>query len=574
MGNDYRYYGLANEKLPLTHLQGVRLIAVDVETITANEPVPVGIGIAISPTDSFYFSLMPPSDDIPWELLTDPGVTKIMHSAPFDLRVLRDYGIDTTNIIDTAVMARMQVIPANLEDACATMETTTRPRHMKDVWEEHSAKTTLDLDQDTTAIKCCEDCLGTFELYLKLEPLVDMDYVRHEMELLPVLEAMSRRGILLDQDIRYGLEVIYTRELRQLTDLCMETLGLNPASPHQVGYILAKRGNFLPMQRARNTHRWSYNTSEQVLEKVMHVEPVAGLVLRHRHLTKMLGTYIRPLKGQQRAYTYFHLDAATARISSSNSHSVIMEGDTIALERNLQNIPYDHTGHSVSMRNMFLPDSGTFTDMDFSQIELRVLAHMSNDHRMMDILNDPNGDIHQETADFLGVPRKTAKNCTFAILYGATAQTVMETAHIQDIHLAQRILDAIFRRYPQVRDWVYSIQEQGRRYNYVQSLKGRKVSVVREGEEDDIQGINRKSSNYPIQMSAGEIMKDAELLSWERLRHIAPMAHQVHDEIMWDGLLHDELGLKKLGTDTYSSIFMGIAPFPTPVGVKWLERWE
>lgn len=576
MGSDYRYYGYRDTKPPIDELRTKKMVAVDIETYTADDPVQVGIGIAWTATDAVYFSLLPPSDDIPWDILRDPTVTKIYHNAPYDLRHLREWGVDTTNVIDTAVMARMAVIPANLEDACEAVQTLSRPRHMKDVWAELGVSNSIDMPEEDCAIKCCVDCLGTYQLYLELEPQVDMDYVRQEMELLPILETMSTRGIALDQEVRQALEFLYTHELGQLDELCMEQFGFNPGSPPQVAYILSKRGNFLPARRAQKSRRWSLSTEESTLEKILHVEPLAGLVLRRRHVSKMLGTYIRPYRGQERAYTYFHLDAATARISSSNSH--------VGVERNLQNIPgqdpTSSTRQVFSMRNMFLPDNGYFTDTDFSQIELRVLAYLSDDRVMQDILNDPDGDLHQETANFLSVPRKIAKNCTFAIVYGATAQTVMETAHLSNLNLAQSMLNQIFRKYPRMGDWIRSTQEFGRNHGYVYSMGGRKISVIRAEEEiteeDDLRTIerklasqDRKSCNYPIQMSAGEVQKEALRLSQREIvekLHI-PMAHQVHDEIIWDGVFWSQ--------DEINDLFNGkVAPFPTPTKTKFIERWE
>jgi DNA polymerase-1 len=480
--------------------------------------------------------------------------------------------VDLTNVIDTAVMARMNVIPGNLEDACTAMGTNTIPRHMRDVWSEHGVDNSIEMPDDALAIKCCEDVMGTMELYHALSPLVDMDYVRSEMELLPILETMSRRGIRIDQDLRFGLEYIYQKELEQLDFLCQTQFGFNPGSPDQVAYILSKRGNFLPKHRTKGG-KWKLKTDEATLEKFMATDPLCGLILRRRHVSKTLGTYLIPYRGHERAYTYFHLDAATARVSSSSYDKRI--------ERNLQNVPGDPEGTGiVSVRNMFIPDNEVFTDTDFSQIELRVLAYVSGDRLMQDILNDPKGDLHQETANFLRVPRKIAKNCTFAIVYGATAQTVMETAHLRDLHLAQRMLDQIFARYPNMGEWIRDTQMWGREHGWVPSLGGRRISVIGPAEviypTDDwrtiqtkMAAVDRKSTNYPIQTSAGEIQKKALKVSQEmvvRLRDV-PMAHQIHDEIIWDGYA---------GTpQEIDGWFNGrVAPFPTPTVTKYVERWQ
>lgn len=564
--NLYRYYGSADTKPSLDVLRGCKLIAVDTETYNATETVLCWLGIAYSPTDSFGFSMLPPDPDIPWWILRDPSVTKIFHNAPFDLRVLRDFNVDTANVVDTAVMARMAVIPANLEDACERMQTLSRPRHMKDVWEEARVNNSIDLGDDANAVKCGVDCLGTYQLYLELEPLIDMDYLHGEMELMPILEKMSKRGIKLDQDIRLGLEYAYRYQLQSLDKLCLEEFGFNPHSPPQVAYILTKRGNFLPGRRAKTTGKWSFKTDEATLEKIIPLEPLAGLILEARHLRKYHGTYLVPYAQYDRAYTYFHLDAGTARISSSS---------TDPSERNLQNIPKapDTNPKPLGMRNMFIPDSGYFTDTDLSQIELRVLAYIANDRRMQEVLDDPDGDIHQMTADYLHVPRRTAKNCTFAIIYGATAQTVMETAHIADLRLAQRMLDMIFRLYPGLGDWIRSTQEFGVHHEYIVTMGGRRISVVRPEEaiqsEDDARtrkwktaAIQRKSSNYPIQASAAEVMK--RMLKVADTKGV--LAHQVHDQVIWDGVVGQP--------EDVQGWFDNLAPFRTPVKTVYTDRWE
>lgn len=562
MGEDYRYYGLADVKPPLSVLYGCKLVAVDTEFYSTADQIPCWVSIAYSPTDSFGFSLLPPSMDIPWHILRDPSVTKLMHNAPADLHPLREWNIDTTNVIDTAVMCRMALIPANLEDACEAMGTLTRPRHMKDVWEEHGVSNSVDLGEEVNAVKCGQDVLGTFQLYLELMDKVDMDYVRSEMEIIPILETMSRRGIKIDQDIRAALDFSYGYQLQQLDELCTSQFGFNPHSNQQVAYVLTKRGNFLPSTKSRK--RFAFRTDHKVLEKILPLEPLAGLILEARALRKLKGTYLEPLVGMDRIYSYFHLDASTARISSSH---------IFPNERNLQNIPKAPYG-TIGIRSMFLPDSGYFTDMDFSQVELRVMAYISGDRRMQEELDRPGGDLHQATADFLHVPRRIAKNCTFAIIYGATAQTVMETAHIADVRLAQRMLDQIFRLYPGMGDWIRSTQEFGLVHGYVTTIDGRKISVIRPSEEitedDDARtvfwktaGIQRKASNYPIQASAAEVMKKA--LKVAVVKTSAPVAHQVHDQILWDGVVGS--------AEEVQGWMENIAPFWTPVTVEFTERW-
>jgi len=508
-----------------------KLIGVDTETISLKERIAIGVGVAFTPQDSLYFPLFPnPSPVVPWHLLQDPSITKVFHNALFDLACMREYDIDTVNIKDTSVMAHLLCLPdARLATLAQLVDMEV---HMVQEFLGHG-QIMLDLDKPTVARKCCQDCLATSALYHHFLPDIDIPYFNTEMKLIPILITMSEQGLLIDQEARGKLEEKLELEVDYYIGLC-DGEGFNPGSPQQVGYILAKRGaysvfNKLPFSRS---HR-NLATSEEILNKMD--DPMAAIVLSYREKSKLLNTYIKPWAKEDRGYTRFHLDAITGRVSSAN--------------RNMQNIPRGEA------RNIFIPDNGVFTDADFSQIELRLLAHLSGDKEMQYIF-ESGGDIHQQTADFMNIERRLAKNVGFAMIYGATDATIAETAKVRSISRAKQLKEMWFAQYREAGDWIQSIQLEALGHPYAKTIFGRNIRLPTI-EEEDAGGIMRKAVNYPIQGSAAEILKRA-LIMCKGL----PMSLQVHDEILFDGKVELPNGLEH------------IAPFHTPISVKYLQRWE
>jgi DNA polymerase-1 len=503
-------------------------IALDVETVSLKDRTPIGLSVATSDREALYFPLWnEDNQDVPWDLIRNDEVTKVYHNAPFDLHVLKPYKPSVTNIVDTLTMAHLLNMDGELSNLVWWVDPyNAKPcRSMKAMLEEMKATTTLDLSPDDVAVKCCQDTIATMWVFEKLKGRVDWEYFSTEMQLMPILYRMSLRGIAIDQEERQALEEELTDEMLYYRNLA-EAEGFNPGSPKQVGYILAKRGTFLPFSQGHRQLR----TDVKVLEKVQ--DPLAAMVLQYRHYQKALGTYVIPARGAARMYTRFHLDAATGRISST--------------ERNLQNIP-------PQIRSMFLPDNGVFTDADFSQIELRILAYMSGDREMKYIF-ESGGSIHQATAEFMNIPYKRAKNVGFGMIYGATVETVMETAKTSDKRLAQRFIDGWSRKYKEAWDWIQYQQEQGLLNGKVRTLMGREFVLVQEEGEG---AVRRKAVNYPIQGSAAEIFKRALIMC----QHL-DLANQLHDQVLIDGNVELPAGLDHIVPD-----------LPTPISIKRTARW-
>jgi len=535
------YFGQQDEAEAYRQLvEWNRPVAVDVETTSKEDKTPIGLSIAPTPWESFYFPMH--SDEIdpmlPWgPVIQNPLMRKVYHNAMFDLYVMCftevELGdMDMSNIADTAIMLRLMPYSDVALESAQAFVGRSDIISATDLLKEK--KSMLEWPEYFMARKCAIDSEVTIALYDKYLERTNMEYHDEEMKVVPVLIRMSNKGIAIDEAQRAAMEEQLTIEVNRVFKEC-ELEGFNPGSPQQVGYILSKRGNILPKRRRRGEHGYKFTltTDEAALELLD--DPMARVILDYRHNAKILGTYIRPLKGEDRVYTEFHLEARTSRVSSRN--------------RNLQNIPQG------PLRNMMLPDSGLFTDIDYSQVELRILAYLSGDKAMQRIF-DEDGDIHQFVADFMGIIRKTAKNVQFGMVYGATATTLRETAHIKDLKVCNKLIDKWFSMFPEAERYIKTVQARGLRDGFITTMFGRRISIAFENED----AMKRKSINYTIQGSAAEIMKRAIVMT----AHL-PQVLTIHDELLFDGDVTEELKLLDL---------VNLSPCYTPYTLKVMKCWE
>ena len=514
------------------------IVGMDIETISLKERQPIGFGIATSPYEAWYFVAYPEQDkeiDLIKALLLNPKIKKVFHNAIFDLRNFPLIGeIDTTNIADTNVMARLltRTHTKLLELAPEVGMVATSAGDLMG-----PGQTMLDVDTDTVALKCMNDCCVTLALYNKYYDKINPEYLDVEMKAIPILIDMSLVGLKVNQEDRAREEIIIRKDVEYYKQVCTEE-DFNPGSPQQVGYILAKRGNFLPFTKgSRGKTRKALRTDESTLEFLD--DPLAMAVLSYRKAQKLLGTYIMPLADEDRIYTEYNLDAVVGRISSS--------------KRNLQNIPQNK-------RYIFMPDSGCYTTGDFSQEHLRILMHMSGDREMQRVFYEgaEDGDIHIKTAKGLNVSRKLAKTINYAIPYGATAKTISAQAKIRDIRRCSKFIDDWFRTYPDAAEWIRGAQSYGLSHGVaLPTLFGREIGLQMDEYEED---IKRKAVNYPILGSDGEVMKRALIICHS---HDLPMVVTMHDSITCDGDV--EFPIEELES---------ITPFNCPFVVNKTERWD
>uniref|UniRef100_A0A6M3K8U5 Putative DNA polymerase n=1 Tax=viral metagenome TaxID=1070528 RepID=A0A6M3K8U5_9ZZZZ len=524
------------------------IISVDCETVSLTNRRVLGFGIATSPEEAWYFKAGEPEIELVRPLLNNPKITKVFHNAIFDLRCMPGIlDVETTNIADTNIMARLQGFR---ETKLFTFEdfTDKHTTPVEQILAAHGTKVMTDLPPMEVSRHCAQDVMATLALYHYLSKGVkDWGYLDFEMKALPIILKMSLRGLKVDAVELADQIAVYQAEKEGYLKACNSIEPFNPGSTVQVGYILSKRGNMLPIRRRKDkkTGKYvsKYVTDIVALEKIN--DPLATWVLNYRHTGKMLSTYLLPLLGEDRAYTEYNFDAVVGRISSARI--------------NMQNIPF-------KMRCIFLPDSGLFTTGDYSQEHLRILCYLSGDREMAKVYYDGEyeGDIHSKTARELNVSRDTAKTINYAIPYGATANTINEQGKLNNIKKASMFLDRWFETYRDAAAWLRAAQDYGVRHMWsLDTLFGRSIAMPEEYNrqgELNIESVKRKAVNYPILGTDGEVMKRAVIICNDR---DLPLAVTVHDSITCDGDI--EFPIDSLEN---------ITPFRIPFIVKKTFRWE
>ncbi len=548
------YYGSGNPKERLQYFldNPPAAISIDIETISIKERMPLGFAIAFSPDEAFYFQVHP---EVPRELellkplLFNPQVCKIAHYALFDLAVMpmipHMVGFDRSNLFDTNTAARLLGRELTALETLAP-EVGMIAEDAKSFMQRLRVTNMLDAPPEEVAKKCQQDAKVAYALYLNYQPKILSQYPAYfqvEMQVIPILIDLSMGGLSIDQPARAELEAKLEDEVefyrRQLEEYGIE----KPGSPQQIGYILGKRGNFLPMTRSKK----QLSTREADLEFLD--DPMAAAVLGWRNKSKLLSTYISPIAGDDRFYTEYYLDTVVGRLNSKN--------------RNIQNIPPE-------CRYIFLPDNGCFTTGDYSREHMYILAHMSQDRDLLRIIYDPDpkkADIHQHTANKMRLPRPLARTLNYAVAYGATARTISEQAKIKDINRCSKLLDDWFRAFPGVADWVQTVQRAGLKSGWAEpTVFGRRIHVPEEFNRWgglNTEAMKRKLVNYPILGSDGEVIKRAIILCNRKGLGPPVMAASVHDSLSFDGDV--ELPVEELEN---------IPGFRIPFEVKQTLRWE
>jgi len=534
------------------------VIAIDTETISLKERLPIGFAIATSPYEAWWFSSYPESDleiQALVGILTNPNIKKVYANVMFDIRVqpliFQDsFQADESNISDILVMARiLGHTHASVSDLAPEIG-----RHTDDakvMLDEYGAKTMLELPPELVASKCANDAMVTLDLYFHLAPQIEQldglspDYMQVESEVIPILVDMSQRGLAIDQHARERMELRMEEDRDFYKKMCAEH-DFNPGSGMQTGYILAKRGNFLPMTKSKR----QLKTDEETLETID--DPLAAAVLGYKRANSILTKYLYPLRGLERIYTEYGVDTEVGRTKSSNF--------------NMQNIPAASSRIGIDVRQIFLPDSGLFSTGDFSQLHLRFLAHQAGDREMKRVYEDgkDGGDIHISTMLKIHRPRSIAKIINYAIPYGGDPHTLAKQLHTKDLRWCSKLIDEWFDAYPDAAEYIREARRYALRHNKsLPTLFGRQIAIPEEinrWNRIDTAAMERKGANYPILGSDGEVIKRALIIC---SHHKLPLAVQVHDSITADG-----------DCTFPSEALESLAPCPTPFAIDKSERWK
>ena len=397
---------------------------------------------------------------------------------------------------------------------------------------------------DVLSEYACEDADITLQLRLKFEPLLDKSGLRKlfdeiEIPLVPVLASMEAEGVMLDTEalkdysIQLGKEVVEVE--KQIFDLAGQTF--NISSPKQLGEILFEK--LRVTDKPSRTATKQYSTGEEVLVKLLFRHPIIQLILDYRSLTKLKSTYVDTLpelisSRDRRIHTsYNQAVAATGRLSSNNP--------------NMQNIPI-RTERGREIRKAFVPRNKDYVllSADYSQIELRIIAELSEDSNMLDAFRN-SLDIHTATAarvyglsvnEVTPEMRRKAKTVNFGIIYGISAFGLSERLNIPRRESAD-IIEAYFRQYPGIRQYMDKTIAFAREHGYVETIMGRRRHLrdINSGNAVVRGFAERNAINAPIQGSSADMIKIAMIRIYDEFNRQSlksRMILQVHDELVFD----------------------------------------
>lgn len=471
-------------------------------------------------------------------------IEKIGQNIKFDLLMLSMYGIELKGKLFDTMIAHYLVQPELRHgmDYLAEIYLRYRTIHYEDLVG-GKGKNQMDIrfvDLDLLCDYAAEDADITFQLKQILEKELhenglDNLFYEIEMPLMRVLSEIERNGVRIDTNALSQSSEILTKEMIVLENQIKEMAGydFNVSSPAQVGEVLFDRLKL--DDKAKKTKTGQYSTSEDVLEKIRSKHPIIGKILDYRGLKKLLSTYIDALPQL--------VNPKTGKVHTSFNQTVTSTGRLSSTNPNLQNIPIrDAQGKEI--RKAFIPDDGcVFLSADYSQIELRIMAHLSGDANMLEAFNS-GLDIHTATAaKIYKIPidevtsdmRRKAKTANFGIIYGISTFGLAERLNIPRGE-AKELIEGYFATYPDVKRYMDEAIQKAKEAGYVETIFGRKRFLADINSQNSIvRGYaERNAINAPIQGSAADIIKIAMVNIQARLRNEnlqTKMTMQVHDEL-------------------------------------------
>ena len=570
------------------------ILVLDTETTSTN-PIDaelVGLSFAVKENEAFYVAI--PSNrqeaekyvNIFKPLYENPKILKIGQNIKYDLEVLRNYGVELKGALWDTMIAHYLIQPELRHNMDYMAETLLNYKtiHIDELIgpKGKNQKSMRDLPPTLVYEYACEDADVTLKLKNVLEPKLKESGVEHlfydiEMPLVPVLAEMEMNGVCIDTDSLNETSKIFTNRMQELEQRIYELAGeqFNIASPKQVGDILF--GKMKIIDKPKKTKTGQFVTNEEVLMQLKHKSEIVEDILNHRGLKKLLGTYIDALPKL--------INPRTGHIHTSFNQTITATGRLSSSDPNLQNIPI-RGEDGKEIRKAFIPEPGClFFSADYSQIELRVMAHLSQDENMMNVFREGK-DLHAATAatiykkDINEVSRDErtkSKRANFGIIYGITVFGLAERLDIARDE-AKQLIDGFFQTFPQVHQYMEASKQKAREKGYAETVFHRRRYLP------DINSHNatvrnfaeRNAINAPIQGSAADIIKVAMIRIFNRFKAEgirSKMILQVHDELNFSVYPEEKEIVERIVIEEMQNAFPLSVPLVTDssFGQNWLE---
>ncbi|EOI1123350.1 DNA polymerase I [Klebsiella oxytoca] len=596
------YVTILDEQTLLTWIENLKkapLFAFDTETdsldnVSANM---VGLSFAIEPSVAAYVPVahdyLDAPDQIPRDrvlellkpLLEDGKVLKVGQNLKYDRGILANYGIELRGIaFDTMLESYILDSVAGRHDMDSLSDRWLK--HKTITFEEIAGKGKNQLTFNQIALEeagryAAEDADVTLQLHLKMWPELQQNegplnvFKNIEMPLVPVLSRVERNGVKIDPAVLHAHSQEIAKRLIELEKKAYDIAGeeFNLSSPKQLQTILFEKQGIKPLKK---TPGGAPSTSEEVLEELALDYPLPKVILEYRGLAKLKSTYTDKLP--------LMISPKTGRVHTSYHQAVTATGRLSSTDPNLQNIPVRNEEGRRIRQAFIAPEDYLIVSADYSQIELRIMAHLSRDKGLLTAFAEGK-DIHRATAaEVFGLPlesvsseqRRSAKAINFGLIYGMSAFGLARQLNIPRKE-AQKYMDLYFERYPGVLEYMERTRTQAKEQGYVETLDGRRLYLpdIKSSNGARRAGAERAAINAPMQGTAADIIKramiavDGWLLSEKpRVR----MIMQVHDELVFEVHKDDlEAVAKKIHELMESSTTLAV---PLLVEVGSGENWD
>ena len=568
------------------------IVSLDTET-TSTHPIDaelVGLSFSVKENEAFYVAI-PANREQALKLVNifkpiyeSDKILKVGQNIKYDMEVLHNYGITVQSPMFDTMIAHYLINPELHHNMDYMAETLLHYQtiHIEELIgpKGKHQKSMRDLDPKDVYEYAAEDADVTLKLKNVLEPkLKDVNAEKlfwdMEMPLVPVLADMEMTGVCLDTNSLKETSELFTKRMEDLEKKIYDEAGekFNISSPKQVGDILF--GKMKLVDKPKKTRTGQFVTSEDVLQQLRSKAPIVANILDYRGLKKLLGTYVDALPKL--------INPRTGHIHTSFNQTITATGRLSSSDPNLQNIPVrDDDGKEI--RKCFIPEPGClFFSADYSQIELRIMAHLSGDENMIEAFRE-GFDIHRATAakiwhesmdDVTDAQRKKAKQANFGINYGITTYGLAQRMEIPN-NEARQLIDDYFKTFPKVHAYMEKAKEEARQKGYAETLFGRRRYLPDiNSHNGTVRGFaERNAINAPIQGSEADIIKVAMISIWRRFKTEgirSKMILQVHDELNFSVYPDEKEKVEKIVLEEMQGAYKLAVPLIADAG--WGKNW-
>ncbi|MBQ4391489.1 MAG: DNA polymerase I [Prevotella sp.] len=567
-------------------------LCLDTET-TSTHPIDaelVGLSFAVEPHKAFYVPIPANREEalkileIFKPLYENPKILKIGQNLKYDLEVLRNYNIQLQGPMWDTMIAHYLIQPElrHNMDFMAEAYLNYQTVHIDELIGPRGKgqRSMRDLSPTLVYEYACEDADITLQLKNRLEPELknqgcEQLFYELEMPLMPVLAEMEMSGVCLDTESLKQTSKELTARMNEIEQRIYELAGeaFNISSPKQVGDILF--GKMKIVDKPKKTKTGQYVTSEEVLTQLQGKHEIVADILAFRGLKKLLSTYVDNLPSL--------INPRTGHIHTSFNQCVTATGRLSSSDPNLQNIPV-RGEDGKEIRKAFVPEPGClFFSADYSQIELRVMAHLSGDEHMIRVFQEGK-DLHGATAATIYKKpieqvtrdeRTKSKRANFGIIYGITVFGLAERLGISREE-GKQLIDGFFETFPRVKDYMERAKEEARTKGYVETLFGRRRYLPDINSQNaTVRGFaERNAINAPIQGTAADIIKVAMIRIFHRFQEEglrSKMILQVHDELNFSVLPEEKGRVESIVIEEMQQALALSVPLVADSG--WGENW-